>query len=145
MAARLTAFVVVAIVAVTLIAGLIVGAQRDDSDGPVDVIVHNARVYTADTAGRTAEAVAIRGNQILRVGTDREISRLKRPQTTMIDARGATVLPGFNDTAVDLVGGGAASDRVDLLDIAPHDPVFRTQVRRQIAAGNVDVLVDRGR
>ena len=89
MAARLTAFVVVAIVAVTLIAGLIVGAQRDDSDGPVDVIVHNARVYTADTAGRTAEAVAIRGNQILRVGTDREISRLKRPQTTMIDAQAA--------------------------------------------------------
>jgi len=116
MAARLTAFVVVAIVAVTLIAGLIVGAQRDDSDGPVDVIVHNARVYTADRAGRTAEAVAIRGNQILRVGSDREISRLKRPQTTMIDAKGASVLPGFNDTAVDLVGGGAAIDRIDLLD-----------------------------
>ena len=49
MAARLTAFVVVAIVAATLIAGLIVGAQRDDSDGPVDLIVHNAQVYTADT------------------------------------------------------------------------------------------------
>lgn len=123
MAARLTAFVVVAIVAVTLIAGLIVGAQRDDSDGPVDVIVHNARVYTADSAGRTAEAVAIRGNQILRVGTDREISRLKRPQTTMIDARGATVLPGFNDTAVDLVEGGAASDRIDLLDAPALDDV----------------------
>ena len=52
MAARLTTFVVVAIVAVTLIAGLIVGAQRDDSDGPVDLIVHNARVYTADRQGR---------------------------------------------------------------------------------------------
>ncbi|MEO7272549.1 MAG: amidohydrolase [Vicinamibacterales bacterium] len=118
MAARLTAFVVVAIVAVTLIAGLIVGAQRDDSDGPVDVIVHNAQVYTADGAGRTAEAVAIRGNQILRVGTDREISRLKRPQTTMIDAKGATVLPGFNDARVDFVDGGAAMDRIDLLDVS---------------------------
>ena len=116
MAARLTAFVVVAIVAVTLIAGLIVGAQRDDSDGPVDLIVHNARVYAADRAGRIAEAVAIRGNQILRVGTDREISRLRRPQTTMIDARGATVLPGFNDARVDFIDGGAAGDRIDLLD-----------------------------
>ena len=121
MAARLTAFVVVAIVAVTLIAGLIVGAQRDDSDGPVDVIVHNARVYTADSAGRTAEAVAIRGNQILRVGSDREISRLKRPQTTMIDAKGATVLPGFNDARVDFVDGGAAMDRIDLLDASELD------------------------
>src|SRR6476620_8536143 len=118
MAARLTTFVVVAIVAATLIAGLIVGAQRDDSDGPVDLIVHNARVYTATAEGTMAEAVAIRGNQILRVGTDREISRLKRPQTTMIDAKGATVLPGFNDARVDFVDGGAALDRIDLLEVS---------------------------
>jgi predicted amidohydrolase YtcJ len=121
MAARLTAFVVVAIVAVTVIAGLIVGAQRDDSDGPVDLIVHNARVYTADSAGRTAEAVAIRGNQILRVGSDREIARLKRPQTTMIDAGGGTVLPGFNDARVDFMAGGALTERIDLLDALALD------------------------
>ena len=118
MAARLTTFVVVAIVAATLIAGLIVGAQRDDSDGPVDLIVHNARVYTATAEGSMAEAVAIRGNQILRVGSDREIARLKRPQTTMLDAKGAAVLPGFNDAHLDLVQGGAALDRIDLLDAA---------------------------
>jgi predicted amidohydrolase YtcJ len=115
MAARLTTFVVVAIVAVTLIAGLIVGAQRDDNDGPVDLIVHNARVYTAQRDGAMAEAVAIRGNQILRVGGEREITRLKRPQTTMIDAKGGAVLPGFNDPDVDLGAGGAALDRLDLL------------------------------
>ena len=80
MAARLTTYVVVGIVAATLIAGLIVGAQRDDSDGPVDLIVFNAKVYTADASGTTAEAVAIRGNQILRVGSNREINRLRRPR-----------------------------------------------------------------
>jgi predicted amidohydrolase YtcJ len=108
MAARLTTYLVVGIVAATFIAGLIVGAQRDDYEGPVDLIVHNAQVYTADAADRTAEAVAIRGNQILRVGSNREINRLRRPQTTMIDAGGATVLPGFNDTHVRLVDGGLA-------------------------------------
>ena len=51
MAARLTAYLVVGIVAATLIAGLIVGAQRDDNDGPIDIIVHNAKIYTAG-AGR---------------------------------------------------------------------------------------------
>ena len=66
MAARLTAYVVVGIVAATLIAGLIVGAQRNDIDGPVDLIVQNAKVYTAGSRGEMAEAVAIRGNQILR-------------------------------------------------------------------------------
>ena len=93
MAARLTAYVVVAIVAATLIAGLIVGAQRDDNDGPVDLIVKNATVYTADRRGTVAEAVAMRGNQILRVGTDREIARLQRPQTIVVDAEAARCFP----------------------------------------------------
>ena len=116
MAARLTAYVVVGIVAATLIAGLIVGAQRDDSDGPVDLIVHNAKVYTAEPGAELAEAVAVRGNQILRVGADREILRLRRPQTRMIDARGAAVLPGFNDSHIHLMSGGLSLDRIDLLD-----------------------------
>jgi predicted amidohydrolase YtcJ len=108
MAARLTTYLVVGIVAATLIAGLMVGAQRDDNEGPVDLIVHNANVYTAEENGATAEAVAIRGNHILRVGSNREIYRLRQAQTTVIDAGGATVLPGFNDANVRLVEGGFA-------------------------------------
>ena len=116
MAARLTTYVVVGIVAATLIAGLIVGAQRDDSDGPVDLIVFNAKVYTADTESSTAEAVAIRGNQILRVGSNREINRLRRPQTVLVDALGATVLPGFNDANVQFIAGGLGLDAIDLVE-----------------------------
>src|SRR6476659_5995921 len=100
MAARITTYVVVGIVAATLIAGLIVGAQRDDNDGPVDLIIHHAKVYTANRRNEIAEAVAIRGNQILRVGSDREINRLRKPQTQVIDAKGGAVLPGFNDAHV---------------------------------------------
>jgi predicted amidohydrolase YtcJ len=114
MAARLTTYFVVGIVAATLIAGLIVGAQRDDSDGPVDLIVFNAKVYTADASGTMAEAVAVRGNQILRVGSNREINRLRRPQTILIDAQGAAVLPGFNDAGTHFIDGGLALDDVDL-------------------------------
>src|SRR4051812_41332840 len=114
MAARLTAYVVVAIVAATLIAGLIVGAQREDTDGPVDLIVRNASVYTADRRGTVAEAVAVRGNQILRVGTSRDIARLQRPQTIVVDAHGGAVFPGFNDAHLDLIGGGLRLATADL-------------------------------
>ena len=114
MAARLTAYVVVAIVAATLIAGLIVGAQREDNDGPVDLIVTNATVYTADRRGTTAEAVAVRGNQILRVGSNRDIFRLQRPQTVVVDARGGLILPGFNDAHVNLIAGGLELGAADL-------------------------------
>src|SRR5215213_10314034 len=118
MAARLTTFVVVGIVAATLIAGLIVGAQRDDSNGPVDLIVHNAKVFTGDASAPIEEAVAVRANQILKVGSNREILRLRRPQTVTIDAKGAAVLPGFNDAHMHLVEGGLALDGVDLTGAA---------------------------
>lgn len=123
MATRLATYVVVGIVAVTLIAGLMVGAQRDDVDGPVDLIVFNAKVYTADATGSVEEAVAIRGNQILRVGSNRDINRLRRPQTEVIDARGAAILPGFNDAYVQFLRGGIGLDQIDLLDAASLDEV----------------------
>jgi predicted amidohydrolase YtcJ len=123
MAARLTTYVVVGIVAATLIAGLMVGAQRDDNDGPVDLIVFNGKVYTADASGSMAEAVAVRGNQILRVGSNRDINRLRRPQTVVVDALGAAVLPGFNDASAHFIDGGVALDAVDLRDAATIDEI----------------------
>src|SRR5262245_46084374 len=121
MAARLTAYAVAFIVAVTFIAGLIVRAQRDD-DGPVDLIVINGKVYAGATeghaAGELAEAVAVTGNKVVRVGTNREIQRLRRAQTEVIDARGGAVLPGFNDSHVHLINGGLSLDQVSLSDAA---------------------------
>ncbi|MGE0039626.1 MAG: amidohydrolase [Vicinamibacterales bacterium] len=115
MAARLTAYVVATIVGATLIAGLIVGAQRDEA-GPVDLIIVNGRVYTADPGGRFAEAVAIQGNKILQVGSNAEIRRLRRAQTTVIDAEGGTVLPGFDDAHVHFLSGGLGLTGIALDD-----------------------------
>ena len=114
MAARFTAYAVAFIVGVTVIAGLIVGAQRED-DGPVDLIVINGRVYAADES-ELAEAVAVRGNKVVRVGSNREIQRLRRAQTTVIDAKGGAVVPGFNDAHAHLVSGGLSLDQVSLAD-----------------------------
>lgn len=136
MAARLTAYLVVAIVTATVIAGLIVGAQRDDLDGPVDLIVINGRVFTADGRGTMAEALAVRGNQVLAVGTNREIKRLRRRATRVVDAHGGTVLPGFNDAHLHLLGGGLALEKVDLLD-ATTLPEIERKIR-EFAAANPD-------
>lgn len=126
MAARLTAFLVVGIVGVTLIAGLIVGAQRDE-EGPVDLIVHNAIVFTGDVTAPDdmPEAVAVRANQVLKVGSNREILRLQRPQTVTIDAQGATVVPGFNDAHLHLVQGGLALQGVDLTGATSLDEALQ--------------------
>lgn len=132
MAARLTGYLVAFIVGITVIAGLIVGAQRDDA-GPVDLIVVNGRVYTADGQATMAEAVAVQGNKILQVGTNREVQRLRRPQTVVLDARGGAVLPGFNDSHTHLLGGGLSMNQINLLD-ARTLPAIESAVRDWAAA-----------
>src|SRR5215204_6342572 len=113
MATRLTTLLVIVIVGATFIAGLIVGAQRDDSNGPVDLIIVNGKVYPGGGAN-LQEALAVRGNQILRVGSNREVKRLRRAQTVVIDAHGATVLPGLNDTRVHLTTGALSLEHLNL-------------------------------
>ncbi|HEX6163814.1 MAG TPA: amidohydrolase [Vicinamibacterales bacterium] len=125
MAARLTAYAVAFIVGVTFIAGLIVGAQRED-DGAVDLIVINGKVYPADGAAELAEAVAVRGNKVIRVGSNREIQRLKRAQTIVIDAEGGAVMPGFNDAHAHLINGGLSLDQVSLGDATTIDEIKDT-------------------
>jgi predicted amidohydrolase YtcJ len=113
MASRLATILVIVIVGATLIAGLMVGAQRDDANGPVDLIIVNGKVYPGGGAPMQ-EAVAVRGNQILRVGSNRDVKRLRRPQTVVVDAHGATVIPGLNDTHTQLTAGALSLDQIDL-------------------------------
>jgi predicted amidohydrolase YtcJ len=103
MAARLTAFLVAIIVGISVVAGLIVGAQRE-AEPAVDLLVYNGRVYTGDPNAPIAEAIAIRGNRILKIGSNREIKRLRRNAATVIDAHGGSILPGFADTYVTVPG-----------------------------------------
>jgi predicted amidohydrolase YtcJ len=125
MAARLTAYAVAFIVGVTFIAGLIVGAQRED-DGAVDLIVINGKVYAADGGTELAEAVAVRGNKVIRVGSNREIQRLKRAQTIVVDAKGGAVMPGFNDAHAHIVNGGLSLDQINLGDADTLDAIKDT-------------------
>jgi predicted amidohydrolase YtcJ len=127
MASRLTTLIVVFIVAATLIAGIIARAQRDD-DGPVDLIVYNAKVYTGGGSAGFSEALAIQGNTIFRVGSNRDIKRLVRRQTVVVDAHGGAVVPGFNDSHIHFASGSLALSEVNLLD-APTVEQISAKVR----------------
>ncbi|MFM8534150.1 MAG: amidohydrolase, partial [Acidimicrobiia bacterium] len=124
MAARLTAYAVAFIVGVTFIAGLIVRAQRED-DGPVDLIVINGKVYTGG-GEEFAEAVAVTGNKIVRVGSNNEIRRLRRAQTLVVDANGGAVVAGFNDAHAHLNNGGLSLDQISLSDAQTIDDIKNT-------------------
>jgi len=63
----------------------------------VDTIVINAKVITVDAAHPAAQAFAIDNGRFSAVGTNAEILKLKTASTKVIDLKGMTVTPGFND------------------------------------------------
>ena len=73
---------------------------------PADIVLRNAKVYTANDRQPRAEAVAIRGDKIVFVGRNADANRLVGPNTRVVDLRGAAVFPGFTDAHMHLSGVG---------------------------------------
>ncbi len=81
-----------------------------------DLIVVNANARTMDKSRPTTQAFAVLGGRIVAVGTTAEIKLLAGASTKTIDAQGRLVLPGFNDSHVHFLDGGAGLSSVDLRD-----------------------------
>jgi predicted amidohydrolase YtcJ len=81
-----------------------------------DLVVTRASIWTGDSRRPTATAVAVIGDRIVDVGSADEIERWRGPTTTVVDAEGRRLVPGFNDAHVHFVDGGVALENVDLKD-----------------------------
>ena len=92
-AALWTALAVIVIAAVMLIA---------QAPAP-DTILTNGKIVTVDDRFRIAQAVAIRGDRIVAVGANQDITRLAGPATRRIDLQGKSVVPGLIDNHMHLM------------------------------------------
>jgi len=70
-----------------------------------DIIINNAKVFTSDDKNPNAEAVAIKGNRIIFVGSSSEVGSFRGENTRVIEGQGHTLTPGFIDTHVHLLSG----------------------------------------
>jgi predicted amidohydrolase YtcJ len=62
-----------------------------------DTVLLNGKIVTVDDRFTIAQALAIRGERVVKVGATSEIEALKGPQTRVIDLAGRTVIPGLID------------------------------------------------
>ena len=70
-----------------------------------DLIITNARLLTMNRQAMRAEAIAIKGNRIMAVGSNADVKALKDRHTRLIDARMNTVMPGIIESHMHLFGG----------------------------------------
>lgn len=94
---------------------------------PADLVLTNGVVYTVDRNRNFAEAVAIRGDQIVYVGSDEGVQTYIGNSTKVTDLQGKMVLPGFIDShahaskttgmifSIDLYDGGSVEEYVDII------------------------------
>ena len=81
-----------------------------------DLIVTHANIWTGDPTQPDARALAVIGERIVDVGGVDAIDRWRGANTTVVDAGGRRLVPGFNDAHVHVVEGGTDLDAVDLTD-----------------------------
>ncbi|MFN8061966.1 MAG: amidohydrolase [Vicinamibacterales bacterium] len=89
------------------LAGLMAGAMACGREIPAspavgrpteaDLVLINGRVFTVDDAQPRAEAFAVKDGRFIAVGTTADVRNLATSRTTVIDAAGMTVTPGFID------------------------------------------------
>jgi predicted amidohydrolase YtcJ len=90
--------------------------EKAAGDQPVSLAVVNARVWTGNPQRPWADAIAARGDTIAAVGSSAEVKKAAGEGARVIDAKGAMVVPGFNDSHIHFVDGGFRLSSVQLRD-----------------------------
>ena len=103
----------------TLLAPLALRAQE------ADLIITGARVWTGESSSPWAEAVAVRANRILAVGTSAAVMRHRTANTQVLDMRGRFVSPGFIDNHTHFNRAGELILGINLLEVSDAEGLVR--------------------
>jgi predicted amidohydrolase YtcJ len=92
-------------IGVLVVVGGALSVLRAQQPAP-DLILSNGKIITVDERFTIAQAVAIRGDRIVAVGTSQDMARLAGPGTRRIDLRGRALTPGLIDNHMHLLRAG---------------------------------------
>ncbi len=94
-----------------LLAGLSSCAKKQE---PADLVLTNGKIVTMDEGLPVAEALAVRGERIVAVGSTKKIKPYVGDATRVVDLEGKIAIPGFIDSHVHFTGVGEAKMVLDL-------------------------------
>ncbi|MGJ8738931.1 amidohydrolase [Zobellia laminariae] len=97
-----------------LIAIIFISCKTDNIDA--DLLVTNATIWTGNPESPKAEAMAIKGDSVLAVGSFKDLEKFKGDSTEILDVHGKFITPGFIDAHVHLLMGGNSLLNVQLRD-----------------------------
>ena len=94
--------------------------ETPETDTPeiATLVIRDARVWTGNTQQPWAEAVASLGDRIIAVGSNADVEAFIGEHTEVISVPGSMLVPGFIDSHVHFISGGAGLASVQLRDAA---------------------------
>jgi predicted amidohydrolase YtcJ len=105
-----------------ILALVIMGSNCSRSEAKMaDLVLLNGTIWTVDPARPWAEALAVDGDRISRVGKTSEIKKLVGRETQVVDLRRSLVLPGFIDSHTHFLKGGMALASIQLRDVTGRE------------------------
>jgi len=104
---------------------LLVAISCNNSIQTSDMIITNARIWTGNADQPFAEAMAVSGDTIVAIGSNREVMKHRSVSGTLIDLGGMFVVPGFIDTHVHLLQGGSNLASVQLRDASTPEEFIK--------------------
>jgi predicted amidohydrolase YtcJ len=113
-------------------------------EAPADLVLVNGRVVTVDESRPGAQALAIVGDRIAAVGSDRTIRRHIGPDTRVIDLEGRLAVPGFIDGHAHFLGVGEALINLDLTVAESWDEIVGIVADAVALAADGEWIVGRG-
>jgi predicted amidohydrolase YtcJ len=83
--------------AYVVLSAVVVGVAAAAAPVPADLVLLHGKIHTEDAGRSIAQALAVRGNTIVAVGTDVAVGAFVGPSTRQVDLKGRVVLPGIID------------------------------------------------
>ena len=111
---------------------------------PSDLVLKNGNIYTVDERRPKAEAVAIKGDRIVFVGSNRDVQKFIGKATRVIDLKGRTVVPGLTDSHQHLSGVGFREMTLNLEGINSLEEFLAKVKDRVDKAGKDEWITGRG-
>jgi predicted amidohydrolase YtcJ len=130
-------FVVPALVVPMTLLPASLSSQTAAAAVKADAIYVHANIYTGVAGASSfhelqrAQALALRGDRILAVGSEADILKLKGTATTVVDLKGHFLMPGFNDAHMHLTNAGFKRLTVDLTGTRSLEE-FRERIRKRV-------------
>jgi len=98
---------------------------KEKLNPPADLVLLNGNIITVNDANPKAEAVAVMGSRIIKVGRNEEVRRFIGKGTKVIDLAGKTVVPGLIDAHLHFMSYGNTKRMLDLVGTESKEAILK--------------------